>query len=220
MNIFLAGDHLATQTRISIGTPGTDSGAAQPDGGEHAPDQRNARAFGARFQHRHLDPLRSSVVSIVVGAVLTSCSGFGDFDQHQASPSPSSAAAAACTLVSSGDVSVAFGQQFSAGNKASSFGEIDNECTFVGQHGIVAVEVVSGSAARHFYVGSQKKFTGWMPAPGIGDEAILASDGSGLLAIKSQIAIFVTALLNNETEADLGNGCVLVAKQVFSKVDQ
>ena len=162
--------------------------------------------------------IASSFVLCVLG---TDCGGSSGAGHNQSSPSPAPTAVAVCKLVSSADVSGAFHQQFSAGRKASSDGEIDNECIFnrggFGQNGLVAIEVVSGDKASRFYTSGQQKLAGFAPVQGVGDEALLETDGSAILAIKGHIAVFITALLSNETSADRGNGCVLLANLVFSK---
>ena len=153
--------------------------------------------------------------------LVTDCGGSAGSGHSQSSPSPALTAATACTLVSATDVSGAFHQQFPAGSKASADGEIDNECLFrmgdLGQNGIVAIEVVFGDMASRFYENGQQKLTGLAPVSGVGDKAVLKTDGSAILAIKGQIAVFVTALLSDETAADRGNGCVLLVNLVFSK---
>jgi hypothetical protein len=159
--------------------------------------------------------------SSLLCVLVTDCGASAGSGHNQSSPSPALTAAAACTLVSAADVSGAFHQQFPAGSKASADGEIDNECMFgrgdLGQIGLVAIEVVSGDMASRFYTSGQEKLTGLAPISGVGDKAMLEVNGSAILAIKGQVAVFITSLLSDETATDLGNGCVLLVKLVFSK---
>jgi hypothetical protein len=159
--------------------------------------------------------------SFVLCVLGTDCGGSQGAGHNQLSTPPASTTVAVCTLVSSADVSGAFHQQFPAGSKASADGEIDNECMFnrggIGQNGLVAIEMVSGDNASRFYTGGQQKLAGLAPIPGVGDEALLETDGTAILAIKGHIAVFITALLSNERSADLGKGCALLANLVFSK---
>ena len=157
--------------------------------------------------------------SLVLCALMSGCGG----SAGSRPPSPSSAliTAAACALVSSAEVSTAFQEQVQAGTKASGDGEIENECLFISEHGLaqgsVAVEVVSGVMASTFYANGQQKLTSAAPVSGVGDKALLEADGSAILAIKGQIAVFIAALLTDETVAERGDGCVRLVKLVLSK---
>jgi hypothetical protein len=127
----------------------------------------------------------------------------------------------ACTIISSADVASAFHRQFQPGTRLSAMGEVDNECTYIGGGGIgdglVGIEIVSGAMAPDFYANSYQKFKGAATVSGVGTQASLASDGTAILAIKGKTAVFITAPLTGETAAELGSGCVLLAKLVFSR---
>lgn len=158
----------------------------------------------------------------MLSVVVSSCAASTSAGHSQPSMSPAPILAAACALVSPADLATAFHHQFPAGTKASADGEINNECVFVLQGdpakvGLVAVEVVSGDMASQFYANGQHKLNSYNSVSGVGDRALLETDGNAILAIKGHIAIFVAALLSDETAADLGDGCVLLAKFVFSK---
>jgi hypothetical protein len=71
--------------------------------------------------------------------------------------------------------------------------------------------------ASSFYASGQQKLTASEPVSGVGDRALLETDGNAILAIKGKTAVFIAALLSDETAAELGNGCVALAKFVFSK---
>jgi hypothetical protein len=88
---------------------------------------------------------------------------------------------------------------------------------FAGVDGVVAVEIEGGDAASRLYASAQRQVTGLTPTPGIGDEALLEPDGTAIVAIKGHIGVFITALLNDKTAADLRTGCVLLANLVFSR---
>src|SRR5487761_160787 len=134
-----------------------------------------------------------------------------------------------CTLIASADVASAFQRQFQAGTRNSAPGEVDNECMYLGAGGIgaglVGIEVESGATALNFYATAEQKFTlapaqggsNAAPVSGVGDRALLAADGTAILAIKGKIAVFITALLPAAAAADLRSGDVLLAKLVFSR---
>lgn len=129
-----------------------------------------------------------------------------------------------CTLIASADVASAFQRQFQAGTRNSAPGEVDNECMYLGA-GLVGIEVESGATAPNFYATAEQKFTlepaqggsNAAPVSGVGDRALLAADGTAILAIKGKIAVFITALLPAAAAADLRSGDVLLAKLVFSR---
>jgi hypothetical protein len=103
------------------------------------------------------------------------------------------------------------------GTAQSAPGGTNDECLFAGKDGIVAIEIEGGERASQLYARAQQQVPGMSPRPGVGDEALLAPDGTALVAMKGQVGVFITALLNDETAAGLSAGCVRIVSVAFSR---
>jgi hypothetical protein len=152
---------------------------------------------------------------IVVCAVLVGCGGAGS-----GRSSPSSAAPIACNLVTSADVSGAFNRQFATGTKGSGL-RANDECQFLGSAGfpaaIVSVEIGTGDDASSFFTSGRQRLTNSAPIAGVGDQALIATDGTAILAIKGTTALFIFASLSDETPTQGSSGCASLARLIFSR---
>jgi hypothetical protein len=171
--------------------------------------QRKMREAG--LSRPWLGPLSVVVASVLIGACGVSPS---------AGPAPSSPAPtvqAACAIVTAADISSAFNRQCPVGIAQSAPGGTNDECLFTGKDGIVAIEIAGGDRASQLYARAQQQVAGMSPRAGVGDEALLAADGTALVAIKGHVGVFITALLSGETAAALSAGCVLLVNVAFSR---
>jgi hypothetical protein len=157
-------------------------------------------------------------LAIVLCAVLFGCGATGSALSSPSSPPLTGPTA--CTLVSSPDVSGAFNRQFAAGTTSSGLRSND-ECQFIGsaglEAGLVSIEIATGNSAASLFTSGQRRLTSSTPTAGVGDQALIATDGTAILAIKGTFAVFIFASINDETAIERGNGCVALAKLIFSR---
>ena len=179
---------------------------------------RRTRRFPVPMRLRASPMFARILSSIVLCAAIVGCGATGG-----AQSSPSSSALTeltACTLVTSADVSVAFNRQFATGTDGTGL-RANDECQFIGtaglQAGIVSVESATGDSASSFFTSGRQRLTSSAPISGVGDQALVATDGTAILAIKGTIAVFIFASISDETAAERSNGCAALAKRIFSR---